>query len=301
MLFKDKPYKFKPASLPKNLAKIYRDVQYAEGSRHRLDIYLPKSDHACPVIIDIYGGGLLRGNKSSFKLNPSLNFIEDGFAVVSMDYSLNSPTINNFPNQIGEIHIALNFLMTHQRDYSIDMSHITLIGESSGAQLAVLAAASFSASVLLGDSYYFEKSNSSSFHIESVIALYGPYQVDQFATQFEQLDIVPEFSETGTAYSFEGIMLNNQPPKDRPDLVKQANPAYYFTRDMPPLMLIAGKMDPVVPYLQSINLADSYRHSVGNTIETILVENGVHGPTDYNNNAIHEKKLTFINRYKKST
>lgn len=293
MLFQDKPDIFVPATIPIHATTIFKDINYAPGARHTLDIYLPNGPQNFPVIVDIFGGGLLRGQKSSAKLNPSLRFLADQFAVISMNYRLNEPLANQFPNQIADIRAALDFLSRHATKYHLDMTNVTLVGESSGAQLAVLAAATFTKQHTIGNI------PNVTFNpifpvIKHVIALYGPYKLDQFNHQFQKLGIIPKFSETGTAKSFEGIMLQNHSPKDVPELVAQANPATYFTKKMPPLMLIAGMKDPVVPYLQSVELAKTYHSLVGNQLITHWLPEGVHGPTDYDNDVIYTEKLSFI-------
>ncbi|MCC7669183.1 esterase [Leuconostoc pseudomesenteroides] len=292
MLFKDKIYQYVPAKVPDNVT-IFRDVDYASGARHQLDIYRPKTQHTVGVIVDIYGGGLLRGEKSSYKLQPSLRFLADHYAVVSPNYSLNTVHTNHFPNQIAEIRAVLSFLVAHAETYGLNMTDVVLIGESSGAQLAVLTAASISGGVMLG-----EKPAGAAFgelpQISHVIGLYGPYQVDQFVPQFKKLGISPKFSETGSKLSFEGIMLNNQRPADVPELVAQANPATYFSQKMPSLYLLAGTADDVVPYLQSVKLAQEYGDIVGQSAKTTWVSGAHHGPSDFDTDNIYQQKLAFI-------
>jgi len=300
MLFKDKPDTFVPATIPSTARQRYLNIAYASDEHHTLDIYLPTGETTFPVILDIYGGGLLRGRKSSVKLNPSLRFLADGFAVISLNYRLNTPAKNYFPNQIADIRAALDFLRQHANGYQLDMNNVTLIGESSGAQLAALSAASFSAQVSLGTLGSPQTDHSFPI-INSIIGLYGPYQVDQFQEQFLKLNITPKFQETGQANAFEAIMLNNTPPKLAPDLVIQANPATYFTSKMPPLMLIAGTKDSVVPYLQSVSLAEAYYKTTGKHAITHWVSGGGHGPKDYDTDVIYQKKLSFIRQHIKTT
>lgn len=298
MLFKAQPYHFIPATVPHAAQLIHRDISYGSDPWQQLDLYLPSGPQAHPVILDLYGGGLLRGQKSSAKLNPSLRFLDAGFAVISMNYRLNTSETNQFPNQLADISAALHFLVRQAATYHLDLSRVTLIGESSGAQLAVLAAASFSAGVALGALTTTEVATLP--RIQSVIALYGPYQVSAMTQQFQQLHITPKFPETGTSLAFEGIMLNQQAPDRVPDLVRQANPATYFTTLMPPLYLIAGKKDPVVPYLQSVTLADCYQSATQRVAKTLWLPDGVHGPADYDTTPIFQQKLAFITAAQKN-
>ena len=74
----------------------------ADGQRRLLDIYLPnEGEGPYPVVIDIFGGGYYFGRKSSHKLEPALNLLKRGFAVVSINYSMSFQA--EFPIQIQEV------------------------------------------------------------------------------------------------------------------------------------------------------------------------------------------------------
>ncbi|MDF7627051.1 alpha/beta hydrolase [Lactobacillaceae bacterium L1_55_11] len=293
MLFKDRPYQFQPATLPESVDQVITDLRYAPGDKHLVDLYLPKGSGPFPVVIDIHGGGLLRGRKSSNKAEPSLKFTAAGFAVVSMGYTLNRAGANDFPNQVAEVRAVCDLCQQVAEQYNLDMDQLNLVGESSGAQLAVLAAATFSKSVALG-SLPGVSFGSTFPKISHVIGLYGPYQVDQFPEQFAALGIEPNFPETGGPESFEGIMMDEHRPSEVPDLVAAANPATYFTKQMPTLMLIAGTADAVVPYVQSVNLAKAYEEKTGRPATTIWVPGGHHGTADFDNPEIYQAKVEFL-------
>ena len=55
----------------------YLDIPYAEGSgRRKLDIYLPnEGEGPFPVIVDLYGGGWYFGEKSTYKIDLSLELL----------------------------------------------------------------------------------------------------------------------------------------------------------------------------------------------------------------------------------
>lgn len=284
--FIERQVDFEPADTSM-AARRFLDVAYANGDRDKLDIYLPAGTGPFPVIVDVYGGGLYFGEKSSHKLQPSLQLLSHGYAVVSVNYSLDwqSP----FPNQIAELQTAVNFLADHAAEFDLDMTDTTLIGESSGAQLAVLATAVWSVGQTLGAG-----APARIPAIQRVMGFYGPYQVDAFSAQFGQLGITPKFAETGAADSFEGVMLGGR-PADLPDKVALANPATYFTAKMPPLLLMAGTADAVVPYLQSVQLAADYKRLVSpDKLVTQWVTWAQHGPADFMSDDILATKLAFL-------
>ena len=44
-----------------------RDVPYATGERHELDIYAPEGAANAPVVVFIYGGGWKDGDKAQYR------------------------------------------------------------------------------------------------------------------------------------------------------------------------------------------------------------------------------------------
>ena len=62
------------------------DVAYAKKSEaQKLDIYLPEvGDGPFPVIVQIHGGAFRMGDKGDAQVNPSLEGLTHGYAVVSI-------------------------------------------------------------------------------------------------------------------------------------------------------------------------------------------------------------------------
>lgn len=291
--FIEQGYIFKPAKI-QMIEQQWHDLSYMEGSRHQLDIYLPNEGvKPFPVIVDLYGGGLWRGDKSSFKMEPALQFLADGFAVVSVDYSLLQQA--PFPTQVYEVKAALRWLQNQGSKYNLDMSKVILMGESSGAQLAVLAGITANTNAFKKPE--FGQFPTASEKVQGIIAMYGPYRVDQFPEQFAATKIKPKYTETGTAESFEGQLLGQKTPKDVPDLVKKIDPVNYFTPQMPPILGMAGTADQVVPYQQTINLIESAQLVIGTEKAQLhLVDGAHHGVDDFMDATNYQLKLQFIQK-----
>jgi acetyl esterase/lipase len=64
-----------------------RDISYAPGDRHALDIYAPKGQSLAPVVVFIYGGGWKDGNKSEYRFVAAA-LATRGFLTVVPDYRL---------------------------------------------------------------------------------------------------------------------------------------------------------------------------------------------------------------------
>lgn len=273
----------------------WHDIAYMDGKRHTLDVYLPNEGQGpFPVIVDIYGGGLIFGDKSSHKLEPVLRLLDKGYAVVSVDYSLIHQ--KDFPFQIYEIKAALRFLRAHADEYQLDMNRVALMGESSGAHLAVMTGVTASVDALQNP--FMGDNNNQPETVNAIIAMYGPYEFDQFVDQFNESGVTPKYAETGTAESFEGQMFNQQAPKDVPQRVKMYSPKMYFNAEMPPILAFAGTADAVVPYQQTVNMINGAREFVSEDKAVLhLVEGTGHGPADYMSPEFTDEKATFLAKW----
>ena len=273
----------------------WHDIAYMDGERHTLDVYLPNEGQGpFPVIVDIYGGGLIFGDKSSHKLEPALRLLDKGYAVVSVDYSLIHQ--KDFPFQIYEIKAALRFLRAHADEYQLDMNCVALMGESSGAHLAVMTGVTASVDAL--QNLFMGDNNNQPETVNAIIAMYGPYEFDQFVDQFNESGVTPKYAETGTAESFEGQMFNQQAPKDVPQRVKMYSPKMYFNAEMPPILAFAGTADAVVPYQQTVNMINGAREFVSEDKAVLhLVEGTGHGPADYMSPEFTDEKAAFLAKW----
>ena len=273
----------------------WHDIAYMDGERHTLDVYLPNEGQGpFPVIVDIYGGGLIFGDKSSHKLEPALRLLDKGYAVVSVDYSLIHQ--KDFPFQIYEIKAALRFLRAHADEYQLDMNRVALMGESSGAHLAVMTGVTASVDALQNP--FMGDDNNQPETVNAIIAMYGPYEFDQFVDQFNESGVTPKYAETGTAESFEGQMFNQQAPKDVPQRVKMYSPKMYFNAEMPPILAFAGTADAVVLYQQTVNMINGAREFVSEDKAVLhLVEGTGHGPADYMSPEFTDEKAAFLAKW----
>ncbi|EKK21012.1 alpha/beta hydrolase [Fructilactobacillus florum] len=291
--FIDRTQTFVPAETA-GINRQFLSLNYAEGERHQLDLYLPNQAlEQYPVIIDIYGGGMYFGQRSSQKLNGALQLLRRGFAVVSPDYSLSY--MAPFPTPIYELKAVIRWVKAHAASYHLNPRQIFLMGESSGAQLAMVTAASTTAGKLISS---FGGNFKYSDQVQGVIASYGPYDLALMKPQFAVLGQTPKFAETGAADSFEGVMLGFQRPDKVLERNAQANPATYFTNNMVPTLLYAGTGDRVVPYLQTINLAAELTAVIGKEkVELRILPDVAHGPAGFMNQAVWDEKTSFLRKH----
>jgi len=259
-----------------------------------LDIYLPnEGDGPFPVIIDIFGGGWYFGRKSSHKLEPALNLLKRGFAVVSINYSMSFQA--PFPVQVQEVKAAIRYIRSHAACYHLDPDRIALLGESAGAHYAALAAAS-SASGKLRDSRW--PNSTVSDQVQAVIALYCPADIGMMAEYFKVEEMVrrnaPIISEYGDASSMESVLLGGL-SGERQWMDLAANPESYVDRNCPPFLFLSGTKDQVVSIVQTMHFAAKIMHEAGmNKVRFQTVEGAHHDIHDFEKEWIYDLEAEFL-------
>ncbi|MBS9336870.1 alpha/beta hydrolase [Fructobacillus parabroussonetiae] len=295
MLFKDQKVTFAGVFVLESVGKILKDRPYGPRNFEKYDLYFPKKQtDKMPILLDLQGGGLVRGRKSSEKLSPMLRLTEQGIAITTMNYCLISEKDYAFPKQVAEVRAVLIDLKKHAQEWGLDLNRIYLTGESSGAQLAVLTAATVSAGVKLGYADGLEDDVGQVPTIQKVIASYGPYEFDQFKEEFQQAGIQPKYKESGEPNSFEGLALGGHQVTENPIGVSQGNPANYFTKEMPALFAMAGTADQVVPFQQSVEMVKRYEALTGKQAKTYWLTGGHHGIADFDNEQVDQMKIAFL-------
>jgi acetyl esterase/lipase len=202
------------------------DVPYVDGGgpQQQLDLYIPTEQKNMPLVVFIHGGGMEHGDKAGDSLNPNnLQLLWDGYAMASVNYRLAPAAI--WPAQIQDCKAAIRWLKAHAHDYGYDASRIAVMGESAGGQLvAILGTTSGNKIFDIGENL------DSSSDVTCVVDLFGP-------SDLTVLD--RNFSFIGGA------------PKDHLDLARSASPINYVHGDEPPMLVVHGTADQLIPYLQA--------------------------------------------------
>jgi acetyl esterase/lipase len=111
-----------------------RDLRYAPGERHQLDIYArdgaPDGQDPAPVVVFIYGGGWTDGSRSEYRFVAAA-LAARGFLTVVPDYRL-FPQVR-FPAFLQDNAAAVAWTRTNIARYGGDPRRIFLMGHSAGA------------------------------------------------------------------------------------------------------------------------------------------------------------------------
>jgi len=263
----DKEYK--PVKLPEGyqaqIDVIYTKVESWNG---RMDLYTnPKFETPTPVVINIHGGGWNHGVKESQTGYGS--FFKNGYAVANVEYRL--VDVAPAPAAIEDVRCALIYLYTHAQELNIDTKKIIIMGGSSGGHLALMAG-------LLANDKRFDTNCTYDGEI-NVAAIIDKYGV---------ADLVP-LIKWGSAKRWLGDGFGNL------EFVKSVSPLYYVTKNSPPLFIVHGDSDSIVPYSQSLELAKKLL-SFGVKTKFITIPNGKHGKfSDEEKRKVNIQMWNFLN------
>ena len=79
-----------------------------------------------------------------------------------------------------------------------------------------------------------------------------------------------------------------------PELVSEASPVTHVTKDDPPILIIHGTNDPLVPYQQSVVFTEAL-NAVGVPVILQRIENGEHG--GFGSDEVNARTKAFLEKY----
>lgn len=201
------------------VAKVGDNIAYADGLRHRLDVYAPEQrGELAPVVFFIYGGAWAGGVKEDYQF-AGRALAARGFVVVIADYRV-FPEVR-YPDFLEDCANALRWVQDNITRYGGDPNRLFLAGHSAGAYNAVMLALDPS----------FLRDYGVTMGIRGVAAISGPY--DFYPFEYGQVTDI-----FGEAPNPEGTQ-----------------PINLVTADAPPMFLAAGTYDPIVRMQNSAGLA----------------------------------------------
>lgn len=227
-------------------------------SRHqKLDVIYPEETIGpYKVIVILHGGGWMSGDKQSETIAPLFEVLNQGYAVVSVNYRLSGEA--RWPAQLYDVKTAIRFLRENADTYRLDADKIVVWGIDAGGHLALMLAAT-------NESPDYEQTEQGSpdysSRVNGVIAWYAP--ADLTALPQRMLPM------TNRLMGFE--------VKSNGEKVKLASPLTLVTDSFPPVLLVHGTNDSIVPYQQSVDLLHKVNLLTGDLrAELLTFEDGYH-------------------------
>lgn len=267
------------------------DVPYAdEDPSQKLDIWYPndRGSEPLPVVLMLHGGAFQHGDKFEDTTEPMLRGLDRGYAVVSGNYRLAPQAI--YPASILDGKKAIHYLRANARQLGIDPDRIAVWGYSSGGWLVSMLAVTAGNPAFSVGSEYSER-------VQAVVDWCGP------CGNFVEMD--PAILATGIgradhndARSPESVFMGAQITKI-PEKCAEACPIIYVGPDTPPVLIVHGDADPVVPLDQSQRFYRALRTAGCDAEIHIEPGKGHHGDYWYHETWLSDLCYDFLDRHLK--
>jgi len=236
------PEEPRPLIIPTTDFQVVKGIEYGSGDSIplKLDMYIPEMPIASPMpaVVFIHGGGWKSGDKYPSRINIMATH---GFLGLSINYRLSGIAL--FPAAVEDAKCAVRWLRANAEKYNVDPKRIGVWGGSAGGHLAMMVGTTDETAGLEGNGGW--KGISS--RVQAICSYWGP---GDFVSWFEDVDakrnITAEFEFLG------GTIM------EIPDIYRLASPVTHVTIDDPPLLMVHGNLDPVVPYSQSETMYKAY-------------------------------------------
>jgi acetyl esterase/lipase len=231
----------------------------AGGRSARLDVYLPADRPPLggrPAVVVIHGGGWRGGSKSTCRPLAS-RLAQRGYVVFSVDYLLSRPGHPSWPENLADVRQAVRWVRGHAGDYGVDPARIAALGASAGGHLAALLGTVPAASA---DG---RGAGDSGATVQAVIDFYGP------------ADLVRLHDGPQAPTLALDLLIGAEPAAAR-RRYEAASPLRHVSPGDPPMLLIHGSDDRLVPPDQSQLLASALERA-GVAHRLIVVAGARHG------------------------
>jgi acetyl esterase/lipase len=246
------PWNGVPAYLSRRRRMVASGIEYGpHGKRNRLDIWASpeiRPGAKAPVLVQVPGGGWVTGNTKN-QAYPLMDRLRTaGWVCVPISYRL-SPRAT-FPDHIVDVKRALAWVKDHIEEYGGDPNFVVITGGSAGGHLSSLAALTPNVAEFQPG---FEQKDTS---VAAAIPFYGVYDL---------LDWNGRGGPKGSIKHIERMVLKSSPTTDRDGWLK-ASPLHWAGEDAPPIMLLHGTNDSLVPVDGARRLARALRASSRNPV-----------------------------------
>jgi acetyl esterase/lipase len=258
---------------------------HSGGEERLLDIYRPLQIPAepLPVIVWFHGGAWKMGNRQAIE-RIAAEQLARGFALVSVSYSLSD--IAQWPVQCHEAKAAIRYLRANAGKLGLNPDKLIAAGMSAGAHMACMLGVSADHELLNGS---LGEHNNEANAVQGVLALYPPTDFLRVPKDYDGL--MDYYAEDSPVTQLLGESIATSPEKS--DL---ASPLKQVQGNCPPVFLLHGEADPIVPIEQSRLLHEALL-GAGVDSQLMCVDGYTHGDYRFNRDEPAEKMSAFLDKF----
>ncbi|MDD3242581.1 MAG: alpha/beta hydrolase [Eubacteriales bacterium] len=248
--------------------RYHSNVPYLcrSGIELHLQILQPECDTPLPLIVYVQGSAWRKQNVY-YEIPQLVSVARMGYVVAVVEYRPSD--IARFPAQMQDAKTAIRYLKSHAGQYGVDPQRVAVWGDSSGGHTALMVGVTQDMPELDTPDY-----GEVSCEVCCVVDMYGPTRIDRMndvpSTQNHNNDDSPESDLIGA------------PVGEHPELAARTSPMTYLTaeRALPPILMLHGTRDRLVPFQQSVLLYEALR-ALGKQVEFYCLEDADHGGSPF--------------------
>ncbi|MCG9792332.1 alpha/beta hydrolase fold domain-containing protein [Flavobacterium algicola] len=281
--------------------EIQMNVKYKKTKEEDLylDIYYPADklpNKKYPIMLYTHGGGWFNGSKENITKAPVeapfLKLVEQGFAVVSINYRLTKQKSVLMRDCVIDAMDAVRYLSKNSESLGLDANRVFVLGDSAGGHLAQM--------ITLADPKLFAGDKDLAAYQYKVIAAVSWYGPSDFTEKkfFETADT------TKVADRFSSRITKTETNKEKiATLYKEMSPVFYLTKKSPPLFMMAADNDTTIPVIHAYHMKKK-ADEIGANVEMFIVKNAGHnwrkagGEIEPTLEVITQKTVDFFLKYK---
>ena len=238
-----------------------------------LDIYQMPSAKPTPVVIQIHGGGWIRGDRPSSDRGFE-GLLAAGMSVVAIEYrnAKDAPA----PAAIQDVRCAMSWVKKNAKKYNFDTSRFVLFGGSAGVHLALMGG--------YAPSSFDPPGCADQPKVAAVLDFYGPTNLAEGLTEHGSSDFTHQWLDMDMPLPAASAMPNGRRARTRwpePDAktlarARELSPMTYVHAGDPPTFIVNGASDHTVDPSQSTELKTAL-DAAGVPNGHYLVPGGGHG------------------------
>lgn len=248
---------------------------HKEHEKQKLDILRPANRTGpLPAILLVHGGGWREGRREEQRGIAS-RFAAAGYIAIPVSYRLTGEA--PFPACIDDAIAAARWIRAHAKDYGIDPDRIGALGHSAGAHLVLMLALAEP-----GGRFATGFLENVSGRVNAIIATAAPADLMRWG------DAPAKKGDPG--------FLKEGPLETRAERTRRYSPLTYANADAPPLLLIHGSADRVVPAVQTERLANALRAAKAPLVERVVFDGATHDFILSRESLMFPMQLAFFDR-----
>ncbi len=240
---------------------VLKDIAYAnKDPAQKIDVYLAKSEKPAPVMVFIHGGGWHAGSKNGVPVFLRKANAEGWLTVVSVEYRFTQVAVH--PAQVEDCTRAIQFVRLNAKKWNIDPERIGVTGGSAGGHLTAYMGTQDDKAKPASDDPVEQQSS----RVLFAIPFAGP-------TDWNLLDKI-EHNHPGYRQLI-GYKPGTPFADMAADRIKDVSPVSFVSKDDPPMLIIHGDADKIVPFEHAKSLERAMK-DCGVPVELYVVKGGSH-------------------------